>query len=75
MILVEILGMAGFGHLVADFMSQFDNLPSKPLKCNQCATFWLSIMPFVLEHGWLGLPMAGCAAIASELIYKLITRL
>jgi hypothetical protein len=67
--------MAAFGHLAADFLSQFDRLPDKPLKCNQCLTFWLSIGPFILEHGWLGLPMAGVAAIVSELIYKALIRL
>ena len=75
MILIEIIGMAALGHMGADFFEQFDRLPSKPLKCNQCLTFWLSIVPFVLEYGWLGVATAACASFVSELIYKLLTRL
>jgi len=75
MILLKIIGIAAFGHLVADFMSQFDSVPDKPFKCNQCATFWLSIGPLLyLDGGW-GFCIAATAAIVSELIYKLLTRI
>jgi|TARA_R100000951_G_scaffold94548_1_gene83310 hypothetical protein len=73
--IIEILGMAAFGHLAADFLENFEWLPSKPFKCNQCLTFWLSIGPFMLEHGWIGFAMAGCAAITSELIYRILLKI
>ena len=75
MIIVEIIGLAMIGHMSAELFSHFDSLPDKPMKCNMCLTFWLSIAPFVLEHGWIGVGMAGCASLTSELIYKLITRI
>lgn len=74
MILIEIIGMAALGHMGADFFEQFERLPSKPLKCNMCLTFWLSIVPFVLDYGFTGLAMAATASLVSELIYKLLTR-
>lgn len=74
MILLNIIGMAALGHMGADFFEQFDKLPSKPFKCNQCLTFWLSVGPFVYQYGFTGVAMAACASIVSELIYKLITR-
>lgn len=75
MILIEIIGMAMLGHMGAEVFSLFDRLPSKPLKCNMCLTFWLSLVPFVIEYGWTGLGAAGCASLTSELIYKTLTRL
>lgn len=75
MILLKIIGMAAFGHMAADFLSQFDRLPSKPFKCNMCLTFWLSIGPLMLLDGASGFLMASTAAIVSELIYKLLTRI
>lgn len=75
MILLNIIGAACFGHMFADFMEQFNWLPSKPFKCNMCATWWLSIGPFLITSGMSGFFMASCAAILSELIYKLLTRI
>jgi len=75
MILIKILGLAMVGHMAAEVFSQFDRLPSKPLKCNMCLTFWLSLIPFVIEYGWTGVGAAGCASLTSELIYKTLTRL
>ena len=67
--------MACFGHMFAELMTQFDWVPDKPFKCNMCATFWLSIIPFLITDGTSGFLIASCAAIASELIYKLLTRI
>ena len=75
MILINIIGMAALGHMGADFFEQFDKLPSKPLKCNMCLTFWLSIVPFVMEYGFVGLTMAATASLLSELMYKLLSRI
>jgi len=69
-LLINILGAACLGHLGADFLAQFDRLPSKPFKCNMCLTFWLSILPFIYIYGYTGLMMAALASIISELIYK-----
>ena len=68
--ILNILGAAALGHLVADFLAQFEWLPQKPFKCNMCMSFWLSIVPFVYIYGYDGLMMAACASITSELIYK-----
>ena len=75
MILLKIIGMAAFGHMAADFLSQFNWLPDKPFKCNMCLTFWLSIGPFLLLDGATGFLTASTAAIVSELIYRILTRL
>jgi len=73
--ILEILGLASLGHLAADFFSQFDRLPNKPMKCNMCATFWLGIAPMIYLHGYRGLLVTAIASIVSEIIYRVINRL
>ena len=54
-LILSILGMAGLGHMAADFFTQFDRLPDKPMKCNMCATFWLGVVPFIFLYGYEGI--------------------
>ena len=75
MIILQILGLAALGHLAAEFFSQFDKLPNKPMKCNLCITFWLGILPLVYIHGYNGLFATAIASITSELIYRTINRI
>lgn len=70
-----ILGMASLGHLGADLLSTFDRLPNKPFKCNMCLTFWLTLLPAIIEYQWYGILIAAISGITSELIYRLINRL
>ena len=69
-LIINILGAAALGHLVADFNQQFTWMPDKPMKCNQCATFWLSFVPFIFLSGWVGILHAALAAIISEFYLK-----
>jgi len=71
-LLISILGAAGLGHLAADFFSQFERLPDKPMKCNMCATFWLNVGPFIFLYGWRGVLYAALASIVSELYLKIL---
>ncbi len=73
--ILTIIGIAALGHLGADFFSQWDGLPNKPLKCNMCLSFWLGILPCIYMYDWSGPLVAACAAITSELIYRILNRL
>ena len=67
-----ILGMACLGHLAADFLQQFEEIPNKPFKCNMCLSFWITIFPAMYTYGLEGILIAAIAAIVSETIYKFI---
>lgn len=73
--ILEILGFAALAHLGADFLEQFDWLPSKPFKCNMCSGFWYSVGPFLALYGWKGILVAAITGIVSEAIYKILNRL
>ena len=70
--ILSILGAAGLGHMAADFFYQFDRLPDKPMKCNMCMTFWLSVGPFIFLYGYEGILYAALAGIISELYLKIL---
>jgi len=69
-IIINILGAAALGHLGADFLSRYDWLPDKPMKCNMCLSFWLSIMPFIYVYGYEGILYAALAGVVSEFYLK-----
>ena len=71
-IILSILGAAGLGHLAADFLTQFEWLPDKPMKCNMCATFWLNVGPFIFLYGYEGVLFVALASIVSELYLKIL---
>ena len=68
--IVFILGMACLGHILTDFLEQFDRLPYKPWKCNLCLTTWLTLVPAIYLYGWQGPLIAAIAGVVSETIYK-----
>jgi len=68
--IIQILGAACIGHILADFFSQFEKIPNKPLKCNMCLTFWTSFGPFIFIYGIEGILYAAISAITSEFIFK-----
>lgn len=72
MIILNILGAAALGHLGAEFFSQFDWMPDKPMKCNMCLTFWLNVGPFIFLYGYEGILYAALASIISELYLKIL---
>lgn len=67
--LLNIIGAACLGHLLADFNTHF-NLPQKPFQCDMCMSFWVSIIPFILIYGLSGLFYSAISAVLSNLIYK-----
>jgi len=71
-IILNILGAAGLGHLAADFFSRYDWMPDKPMKCNMCSSFWLSVGPFIFLYGYEGILYAALAGIISELYLKIL---
>ena len=62
--------MACIGHILADFLEQFDKLSNKPWKCNLCLTTWLTLLPAMVLYGWKGILVAAIAGVVSETIYK-----
>ena len=67
-----ILGFASLGHLGADFLQQFEELPNKPWKCNLCLTFYIAIFPAMYTYGMQGILIAAIASIVSETIYRFL---
>lgn len=76
-IVIEILGMACFGHMVVDFTQSLDIpiLNKKPFSCDMCMTFWLSLGFYIAEFGAFGVPLASISAILADLIFRLKERL
>tara|TARA_R110000772_G_scaffold220488_3_gene330972 strand:+ start:1350 stop:1568 length:219 start_codon:yes stop_codon:yes gene_type:complete len=68
--ILMIIGMASIGHLVVDFLQQFEELPNKPWKCNLCLTTWLTLFPAMWVYGWEGIFVAAIAGVVSETIYQ-----
>ena len=72
--IIELLGFAALGHLVADFLAnQFSRLPAKPFHCDMCMTFWISIVPYIALYGFRGILYASLSAIISNTLYKYTT--
>lgn len=71
-LILMILGAAALGHLGADFNQQFSWMPDKPMKCNMCLSFWISIGPFIYISGWEGILYAALAGVVSELYLKIL---
>ncbi len=69
---INILGAAALGHLSADFFSRYEWMPDKPMKCNMCSSFWLSVGPFIFLYGYEGILYAALAGIISELYLKIL---
>lgn len=68
--ILMIIGMACLGHIIADFLQQFEELPNKPWKCNLCLTTWITLFPAMWIYGWEGILIAAIAGVVSETIYK-----
>lgn len=66
--------MACLAHLAADFSIHF-RLPAKPFQCDMCLGWWLSLFPFIVLHGWTGIPMAAITAVLADVIYRLKEKL
>lgn len=71
-LILSILGAAALGHLAADFFTQFNWMPDKPMKCNMCITFWLNLIPFIFLYGYEGILFVAVASIVSELYLKIL---
>ena len=70
-----IIGMACIGHILTDFLEQFDKLPNKPWKCNLCLTTWFTLMPAIVLYGWEGILVAACSGVVSEMLYRILNRI
>lgn len=69
-LIISILGAAALGHLAADFNQQWSWMPDKPMKCNMCMSFWISVIPFIYISGYEGILHAALAGVISEFYLK-----
>ena len=72
-----ILGVASLVTLIQDFIFEMEDrwtwlqkMPRKPFKCAKCFGFWISILPFTLEYGLMGVIYSALVAITAEIMYK-----
>ncbi len=72
--ILQIIGFACVGHLVTDFISHFElpSIPDKPFRCDMCMTYWISVIPFMLQFGLYGILYAGISAVTANILYKYI---
>ena len=69
--IIQILGFAALSNLAVDFISHFfPNLPDKPFRCDMCFAFWISLLPFVLQFGWMGILYAALSGQVANVIYR-----
>ena len=73
--ILMIIGMACIGHLIADFLEPFPELPKKPFKCNLCLSTWLCMLPAMVVYGWEGIFVAAISGVVSETIYRILNRI
>jgi len=73
-LLLQIVGFACLGHLVTDFITNFDlpELPNKPFRCDMCMTYWISIIPLMVQFGLKGVLYAAISSIVANIIFKYI---
>jgi len=72
---IQILGFACLAIIIVDFITHWDRLsalPDKPFRCDMCMTVWLSIIPFIIQFGIIGVLYAAIGGILSNIIYKYI---
>lgn len=72
-VVLQIIGFACLGHIMADFLNNFEKLPDRPFKCNMCLSFWISLVPFIFIYEGNGILYAATASIVSELIFRKLT--
>lgn len=72
--ILQILGFAALAHLLVDFISHFNlpELPDKPFRCDMCMAAWISVIPFVIQFGWMGVLYAAMSGVVANFIYKYI---
>ena len=76
--IISIIGWASIAHMLVDLIEHLDvgdKLPSKPLKCDMCIAFWISLPYNIYTFGGEGLLVSAITGITANLIYKLNQRL
>lgn len=71
--ILHILGFAALANLLVDFITQLDTsdrVPTKPFKCDKCLAYWISVIPFMVMHGFEGILLAAITSMVSALIFK-----
>ena len=73
-IIIQIIGFACLAHIVTDFITHFNlpQLPDKPFRCDMCIAWWISIVPLMMQFGFMGILYAAITAVTANLIYKYI---
>ena len=72
--IVQIIGFACLAHLAVDLISHFDlpELPDKPFRCDMCFAYWISVIPFIIQFGLVGILYGAISGVIANLIYKYI---
>ena len=73
-IIIQIIGFACIGHIVTDFISHWNlpKLPDKPFRCDMCMTYWISIIPLIVQFGLIGILYAAISSVTANIIFKYI---
>ena len=73
-IIIQIIGFACLGHIITDFISHWNlpKLPDKPFRCDMCMTYWISIIPLIVQFGFIGILYAAISSVTSNIIFKYI---
>ena len=71
-IIIQIIGFACLGHIVTDFISHWNlaKLPDKPFRCDMCMTYWISIIPLIMQFGFIGILYAAISSVTANTIFK-----
>jgi hypothetical protein len=71
-IILQIIGFGSLGFLATEFISHFNlpELPDKPFRCELCLTYWLSIIPLMVQFGFKGILYAAISSIVANIIFK-----
>lgn len=73
-IIIQIIGFACLGHIVTDFIAHWNlpKLPDKPFRCDMCMTYWISIIPLIVQFGLIGILYAAISSVTANIIFKYI---
>mgnify|MGYP003627952221 CR=1 FL=1 len=73
-IIIQIIGFACLGYLAVEFISGFNlpELPDKPFRCELCLTYWISIIPLMVQFGFIGILYAAISSVIANIIFKYV---
>jgi hypothetical protein len=72
-LIIKLIAMATLGAVIQNFEGfrwfiTKVKLDFKPFNCTLCFTFWLTLIPLMVEYGLIGLAYASSSAVLAEII-------